>query len=343
MNVASKNVGQIVILAVLVLVLGISTVHMWRVFNPPSKSAKAPATATANPAAAQDKGASTTAKAGAAAKAAPPAAGTAAGKDKSKAEFAMLESGEVNGDLFRVYALQPPKNPFLQKEEWFKDELEKIPGYPELRDDNYFETMSPEFPDIAQAFGPDKKWREIMLKRENNPNVKLGGVSKDGRITTTLELKEAVPPSYDLKWTADSGIPLSALEDPDYVRSNVDKLTTLAGTAKATDGGGLMVPGAGEDATGLEIPGESSDATTKNLLTGDAKGDALACVGVNLKGGKTTALMHYNGAPYLVSAGSVLPTHYQVVEIKEDGVVLLELRDGSSKWVPLQFVAPAAK
>ncbi len=351
MKQAGKNVGQIVILVVLVLVLGFSTLRMWRVFNPPKKNAKTTTTAASR--ASTAPGQATGSKAGAdqAGKAAGGAADKKDKKDRGRGSFPMLASGEVNADLFRVYALQPPKNPFMQKEEWFKDELEKIPGYPELRDENYFESMSPAFPDIASAFGTDKKWSEIMLKRETASGVKLDGTSKDGKIRTTLELTEAVPPGYDLTWTADSGIPLSALEDPNYVRENADKLATRAGSTAPDAGGGLMVPGADEGTAGLDIPGtagldipgETQDATTQGLITGEAKGDALACVGVNLKGDKNTALMHLNGVPYLVSAGSVLPTHYQVVEIKEDGVVLLELRDGSSKWVPLQYVAAPKK
>lgn len=342
---ASKNVGQILILVVLVVVLGFSTMRMWRVFNPPPRTTQTPAAATARPSPAPGQPAATGAPAGPAGTAPAPAGNAQAQPKTAPGTFPMLATGEVNSDLFRVYALTPPKNPFMQKEEWFKDELEKIPGYPELRDNDYFETMSPAFPDIAQAFGPDKQWKEIMLKREMASGVKIDGISKDGKITTTLQLDEQVQPGYDLTWTADSGIPLSALEDPEFVRANADKLTGQPGTAKPEDGAGMMVPGTTEDATGLNIPGasgETSDATTQGLITGEAKGDALACVGVNFKGGKATALIRYNGVPYLVSAGSVLPTHYQVVEIKEDGVVLLELRDGSSQWVPLQY-APAEK
>ena len=64
---------------------------------------------------------------------------------------------------------------------------------------------------------------------------------------------------------------------------------------------------------------------------------------MNLKDGKSSALMLYNNMPYLVSDGSVLPTHYQVLAVKADGVVLIELRDGSSKWIPLTGYVTAEK
>jgi hypothetical protein len=340
MQSGGKQVTQVVILIVLLVGLGFSAFRMIRLFSP-HQAAKPAATATAS--SAQPAGGPVPAPPkGAAAKGQPPATGAKAPAAAGSSTFPMLPNGEVNGDLFRVYSLQPPKNPFLQKEEWYQDELDKIPGYPDLRDKGYFETMDPKFPDIAKTFGADKKWESITLTREDASQLSLAGESKDGRIRTSLELKEAVPQDYKLIWKPDSGIPLSALQDPNYVRANADKLATGAGAASAS-GGGLAVPATGEMPEGLAIPGEASDATSTGLTTGQAKGDALACVGVNLKGEKATALMHYNGAPYLVSAGSVLPTHYQVMEIKEDGVVLLELRDGSSKWVPLQFVAPETR
>jgi hypothetical protein len=340
MQAGGKQVTQIVILVVLLAGLGFSAFRMVRLFNPPP-AAKAPAAAAAS--SAQPSGGPVPAPPkDAAAKGAPPAGGAKAPATAGSSTFPILPNGAVNEDLFRVFALQPPKNPFIQKEEWYKDDLAKIPGYPELRDKGYFETMEPEFPDISKTFGAEKKWDSITLTREHASQLSLAGESKDGQIRTSLELKEAVPEDFKLTWTPDSGIPLSALKDPNYVRANADKLTSGPGAAPAS-GGGLAVPATGEVPEGLGIPGEAPDATSAGLTTGAVKGDALACLGVNLKGEKATALMHYNGVPYLVSAGSVLPTHYQVVEIKEDGVILLELRDGSSKWVPLQFVAAETK
>jgi hypothetical protein len=255
----------------------------------------------------------------------------------------MLPDGKVNADLFRVYALQPPKNPFVQKEEWYKEQLGKVPGYPDMRDDAYFDSMDPAFPDIEKTFGTDKTWDSITMKREANSKITMEGESKDGKYRTSLQLNEAVPGTIELGWTPESGVPLSKLDDAGYVRENMDKLS-INGSAGSKDGGGLAIPG-GETPPpgGLAIPGSGGDATSAALTGGEGKGDAIVCAGVNVKGEKTTALMYYNGAPYLVMAGSVLPTHYQVMEIKEDGVVLLELRDGSSKWIPLFSAGPAPK
>ena len=244
----------------------------------------------------------------------------------------MLPGGEVNPDLFRVYALQPPKNPFLMQESWFKDSLDQVPGYPELRDSQYFERMDPAFPDVATLFGPGKDWSSVTLERKDESQYSVTGKSEDGRITTKLEAEEAAPTDVKYRWTKESGLPLSALRDPEYVRQHSDELRSAAqahaAAVEAEGSGGLPVPGGavGQAPGGATAPG--------------GKGDVLACAGVNLKNGRSSALMYFNGAPYLVTLGSVIPTHYQVLEIKDDGVVMLELRDGSSTWVPLSGTPP---
>jgi hypothetical protein len=335
----NKQVMQFVILAVLLGVLGFSGWRMYRLFSPQPRAAAPPATASAN---AAKPGAPTPAPRAGQPAAPPAAGGKAPAAAATNPKLPMLPGGEVNGDLFRVYALQPPKNPFLKNEAWFKDTLESIPGYPEMRDEKYFDSMDPEFPDIEETFGPGRTWDSITMKREAATDYTLEGESEDGKYRTSIKLTEDAPDDVELAWTPASGVPITSLDDPNYVRENMGKLSPGAAAAAAADGGGLAVPG-GDLPAGLAIPGSGSggDATSAALTGSEGKGDAIVCTGVNVKGKKTTALMYYNGAPYLVMVGSVLPTHYQVMEIKEDGVVLLELRDGSSKWVPLQVVGPA--
>ena len=322
-----KYVLQILVLLILLGGLAFSTWRMFKNYNPtPPKSSKAPAARAAREAAAPK--ADVTGKAGEQAPAQP----------AGEASEAEQPQGQPDSDLYRVYALQPPRNPFVQQEEWYKESLGKYPGYPWLRDSGYFDSMSPELPDLGRIFGADKSWESVSLTRETSDDASIEGTSKDGRIKTSIELKGETPPAVGYTWTKDSGVPLSALSHPGWEKEYAAR---LAGSS--AEAGGMPSPAAaaagGEEALGIPgIAGETASA----MATGGA-GDKLACVGVNLKDDRSSALMVFNGSPYLVTAGSVLPTHYQVMEIKKDGVVVIELRDGSSLWVPLSAPPPAEK
>ena len=311
---AAKNVWQIVVLVVLLAVMGVMIFRMVRMISPPKQAPAAPSAAQAAPP-----------QAGAPPAATPPAGGAAG----QAGEQAQGTEQQTNTDLFRVYALQPPKNPFIQQEGWYTDVLARLPGYPELRDSNFFETMSSNLPSLRKYFGPDKSWASVELRKTYQPGTyTISGTSKDKRISTSITLEENSQPDIDLKWTPSTGIPLSATERPGWEREYKDLLSASPSGMTAQPGGGEVVPG---EAPGLAIPGTGGPAAGQA-----GEGDQLVCAGVNLKNGKSSALMYYNGSPFLVYPGSVLPTHYQVMEIKEDGVVVLELRDGSSKWLPLQ-------
>jgi len=322
-----KYVIQILLLVGLLGGLAFTTWKMFMNFNPaPPKSSKAPAARVARPAAAPS--ADTTGKAEERAPAQP----------AGEASQAAPSQGQPDVDLYRVYALQPPRNPFVQQEEWYKESLDKYPGYPWLRDSGYFDSMSPDLPDISRLFGADKSWESVSLSRETSDLAKIEGMSKDGRIKTNIELKGETPPPVSLTWTKESGVPLSALSHPGWEKQYAARLQGPAGEAAGMPSPAAAAAGGGET---LGIPGIAGE-TASAVATG-GEGDKLACVGVNLKDDRSSALMVFNGSPYLVTAGSVLPTHYQVLEIKKDGVVVIELRDGSSLWVPLSAPPPPEK
>jgi hypothetical protein len=338
MGAGNKQAVQVVVLILLLAVLVFGGWRMYKTLAP-----HAPPTPAGKPAGAGAPVGAGVARPGGGAPGAPsgppgqPAQPGQAQADASTAPpapstFPVLPGGEVNPDLFRVYALQPPKNPFLMQEAWFKDALEQVPGYPELRDSQYFEHMDPAFPDVATLFGPDKDWTSVTLHRQDQGQYSLIGSSKDGRIQTKVEAQEAVPGNVELTWTEESGLPLSALRNPEYVRQHSDQLIAAPGAQAAA--------GEAAGAGGLAVPGGAMGEAPGSAIAPGGKGDVLVCAGVNLKNGRSSALMYFNGAPYLVTLGSVIPTHYQVLEIKDDGVVMLELRDGSSTWVPLTGTPP---
>ncbi len=256
----------------------------------------------------------------------------------------------LNPNLFQVFNLQAPRNPFIQREEWYADKLaEALPGYPELRDSNYFDTMEPYLPDIADLFG-ERDWSEIKIQRNQSNAYSISGSNPDGTIDTNIELKEDIPTSKTLTWTPGSGIPFASLSDPDYVAGlNLPEAGPPSGAGNLT--GGVALPDSSDLFKDTSLPnmdeflaegGGSQDQLGPNgSLLG--VGDQLTCRGVNLSAAKSTALIDFNGMPFLVQKGDVLPTHYEVLEVKQDGVMIKELRDGSTQWLPLTLLLePAA-
>jgi hypothetical protein len=261
----------------------------------------------------------------------------------------------LNPNLFQVFDLAVPRNPFVQQEEWYADKLnEQVPGYPELRDSGYFNSMEPYLPDITGLFG-NRDWQQVQIQRTQKNAYSVSGASADGTIETNIALTENVPTQSALSWTPDSGIPLASLSDPDYV-AGLDLASTggdlgggnLAGGMAAAPGNGdlFQAPGGGTlpnvDDFLAAGGGNPDQLGPSGALLG--VGDQLTCRGVNITRDKASALLDFNGAPFLVKTGDVLPTHYEVLDVKEDGVMIKELRDGSTMWLPLTLLMePAAK
>ena len=336
-----KQIGQVIVLLLLLGVLGFC---MWYFVLKPQHAGKG-TSKTAPPAAASQQAAQPAAdQAGAAPAGKTAAAGgagaqktadaaTGQGKDKLTKTEAPI-SLEMNPNQFEVFTLSPPKNPFVQQESWYADKLKELPGYPELRDQGYFDSMEPYLPDLEKYFGNSDKWQEVTLSRQQKaPDYSIEGTSKKGDIATSVKVTASADPPVDITWTPESGIPLSDLRTPGWEKklpaaaSSLEKPGT-GGAATAPAGEGLSVPGGGQAAGGSAA---------------QPAGDVITVSGVNLKEANGSAVLLYNGTPYLVSVGSVLPTHYQVLAIKEDGVVLLELRDGSSQWISLSLAGPPGK
>ena len=324
-----KQFQQVIILIILLVILGGAIFYVFRANNPQRKPAAKPASTSA-----AQPGAPATAN-GSASEGGELTAGAAAAGGKqpptATGALALALNIEANPNSFTVYALSPPKNPFVQEERWYSDVLkEQLPGYPALRDKGYFENDEPYIPNPNSLFEEPKEIVEATLDQETVlGKYTFEGVSADGKLKTSLSMTEpAVEPKH-IEWTKDSGVPLSALSEPGWEKRHPE----LAGGGPAAGGGGTVQAPGGEPGA-LSIPGGGESAGAA-LAGPGAAGDVIACAGVNLKDGKSSALMLYNNMPYLVSAGSVLPTHYQVLEVKSDGVVLVELRDGSSKWIPL--------
>ena len=242
-------------------------------------------------------------------------------------------STSVNDNLFKVFGLNPARNPFVKREEWYSEDLAQIPGYPEMRDSGYFDSMEDTVPlEVLEDLPGDHEWTSVQVEKSHLTNAySIAATSQDGRISTTIKAETATPEPVSFIWTGDSGIPLNELSVPGW-----DERFDLP----AAGAGGGVVPA--EDAeAGAEIP-ELEDASndsgvgTMPMPGPHGAGDQLFCQGINIAEGRKSALVGFNGQRFIVMEGTVLPTHYQVLSINEDGIVLLELRDGSSRFLPLQ-------
>jgi hypothetical protein len=353
-----KQAQQVIILLVL---LGVFLAMVFIVLVPGMKQGSGKHKGKRTPAAAKkDAGAGQTAKAGGPGTATdmPKVAGKSGPTGQQLAAGVENVSGVptgLNPNLFQVFELGVTRNPFVQQEEWYTDELAKaMPGYPELRDSGYFNSMEPYLPDLNSIFG-ERDWSSVSIQRNQKNNYSLSGTSEDGKIDTSISLTENIPTDQALTWTPASGIPLSSLTDPDYVAG-----LNLPATGGQVGGGNLKGGVAVPDSNDL-FQGSSGDGALPNMdeymqanggsqdqlgpnagLLG--KGDQLTCRGVNLARGTASALLDFNGAPYLVKVGDILPTHYQVLDVKGDGVMIKELRDGSTQWLPITLLMePAAQ
>jgi hypothetical protein len=236
----------------------------------------------------------------------------------------------LNPNQFKVYALNPPKNPFVQTEEMYKDDLAKLPGYPQLKSGSYFEEDKPYLPNLPLI--NDHEWETITVQKDIKVEpYEITGTSEDGQITTNIRLTPKTPESTQLNWSPETGVPLTALLSP-----NVSERYSVLSQPLSIEVSKKDKPGFVADALG--VPGDGGARSTGDALSGGdgaGNGDSLHAVGISRYRGQVTALIRHNGKTRIVREGSVLPTHYQVLTIKENGVVVVDLRDGSSNWLPL--------
>lgn len=312
MNKSSKSI-QIVFLVVLLGGLSFMVFRMFVMINPPPQTkpkvvAGTPATkpATGPPAKKPDT---------------KPSAKPAKGAKNVSIEEPVLKEQYLNPNLFRAFEIKTPRNPFVQKEEWYADFLEEnLPGYPELKDSEYFENFDVYMPDIELINGEDHQWKIAQVQRSQDNKYTISGTSQDGRIQTRIVLEEDIPTTSALEWGKGSGVPISDLNDPEsakrFMRRVADEGTFGMGNEDLFNGD---TPPAG-----LGVPGMM-----------EPQGDNITCSGISLGQGRAAALLSINGFPTLVADGSYIPPRFRVLEIKADGVILEEVQDGSSRWIPL--------
>lgn len=314
---AKKGATQAALLVLLVLVLGFSVFRMISAMQGARKPADRAKTAAASKSDPGKTPSSTNM----------PPVPRSGEKRESGVEIAEGDL-HLNPNQFKVFALNPPKNPFVQSEEWYADELNKLPGYPELKESDYLDQTVAFLPDIPLI--EQGEWEEIAVDRSIKVEpFELSGISEDGSVTTRVRLIPKAPEPDSFTWTRATGVPVSALKSPSWRDRYGDQLSKEV-IAASKDGGFV------EDALG--VPGDGGSRAAGELrdgADGAGNGDALYAVGVSRKGKVSMALIRHNGKTRLVREGSVLPTNYQVLTIKENGVVVIDLRDGSSNWLPL--------
>ena len=311
MNAAEKRkrMGQIVVLVILLVVLGVSGTFMFRNVARMTGMGRRPQAAA--PAGGQQAAAS--APAG-------EAVAAPAGEDGT-AVAGQVQAG-FNPNVFKVYELSPPKNPFMQEESWYSDELSEYPGYPQMRDAGFFEDMGAAIPPIEGLLEDDEAVQQITLRKaERDESYQFSGVSESGDISTSLVVDGQPGRMIEVNWTPASGVPLSALREPGWEERIMGQPQSVPSQLPGSDD--LFQPPAG----GLQIPGSAG------VVSG--VGEMLVCYGISGEGERASALVAFNDTVRIVKAGDTLPPRYKVESVTADGVIIKDLRTDENRWMPV--------
>jgi hypothetical protein len=300
-----KQLQQVAVLIVLLIVLGVASMYMMGRNAASSGGGAATADAASKPSTAmaeagitdtdrQNMGGSTSVPGGAA-----------------------TNAMKLNPNMWRVYALAPPRNPFVEEESWYAGTFkELLPGYPQLRDSGFFEKRGEVLPDINRLF-PNMKFEYIDLNRSfKEINRTLNGESKDGKMLTSLTLSEERPD--DIQMTFDgSGNPVRKEE------------IQRAGRGGSVDGeggpGGLPPLG---DGSGFFGDGSMPVMQPQG-------GGAMAVHGISIHSGKATALVRSGESTRLVEVGDALSANYSVTKITGSGIEVKDTRTGEKKFIEI--------
>jgi hypothetical protein len=219
-------------------------------------------------------------------------------------------ASKLNPNMWRVYALTPPRNPFVQQESWYAETFQRmIPGYPQLEE--YFNSESDVLPNLNHLFGEKIDFAKVDLARNHRDQVYvLKGTSDDGKTDTTVTATEVKPADIELTFDRNGHV--------------VDRNLPLGNDGLPPAGGS---PG---DAPGrLPVPGGPGSAM-------EGSGDSLGCTGISIHDGHASALMTLNGSSYLVHEGGALPPRYSNVHITPNGVELKDTETGKKQFVQLK-------
>lgn len=303
-----KQLVQMIILGVLVLAMVLTTVNLMRQLKGPgprTPQKTAPKVEAKYPSSTNMKAAEST--------------------SSKEAQEAVASEVRLNPNQFKVFSLSPPKSPFVQEEQWYADTIkEQVPGYPELKSSRYFDDSKLYLPKLDMILDPSRQWQQVTIDRRiKAPEMELRGTSGDGNVDTTLKLVEQGEDNAKVTWTPESGVPLSELTVPGWEK----RYPQLLEGAEAPKPAGIPSDEDlfGGSTEGLSLPGGA----------GKAEEPQIVCTGVSSKNGKASALLTINGRSFIAKQGGMLGPRLQVLEIKKDGAVLVDSRDGSSIWVPL--------
>jgi hypothetical protein len=293
-----KQLGQIGILIALIVVGVIVTIVMRP--KPPATGG-ATASAASKPATEMDKAGITPDMQRSAGSTSVPAAG-GAGVQK------------LNPNMWKVYAITPPKNPFVQQESWYADTFKRLlPGYPELKNSGFFDKPTEVMPDVNRIFGKDLKFKYIDLNRDfKEINHTLTGLSADGKMSTTLTASEDAPDGVHLTFDQSGNV--------------IDK-NTIQGQKRGGSVGGDDVP-LGEFDGQLPLP--------DGLMTQGAQGTGMAVHGVSINSGRASALVMLNGSSRIVAVGDALTAKFAVSKITGSGIEVKDTETGEKKFIEIK-------
>lgn len=222
-------------------------------------------------------------------------------------------ASKLNPNMWRVYSLTPPKNPFVQQESWYADTFRKLlPGYPEIG--SYFEKPGDVLPNMNRLFGDKINFDKFELARNfKDKNYSLTGTDADGSMTTTLKAHEVKPADVSIVF--------------DRHGNKVER---------NANGGEFDLTDQANGTNKLPLPGGGMTGGSDGMTPGMGEGEALGCTGISIHGGHASALMQYNGSSYIVQEGGGLPPRFSNAHITDKGVQLKDTSTGKTRFIELK-------
>lgn len=295
-----KQLGQILLLVGLVIVAVVAFIVMQR--NMPGGSG------SAAPAAASSTPATNMADAGVTDADRVRAGGVASGR-------AAASGPKLNPNMWRVYSINPPANPFVEEESWYAATFrQSLPGYPMLKDSGFFDKPGEVLPDLNALFGNDIDFDYAELTRNfDDQTYSLDGTSADGRMRTTLTATEQAPANIEVKYDGDGNIMASE----------------IPGAGGAVSGDSALPPSNGGFFGDTPLPPLSGGAA-------NAGGGGMAVHGVSIHSGRSSALVMFNGTSRIVSVGDDLSAQFAVSKITSGGIEVKNTETGETKFLEIK-------
>ena len=303
-----KQLNQIIILTVLLLILGIAGWNMIRSVSGSSKSTARQASTTVTGTPAQGTTTKVT-----------PMGTVTSESNLDINKFAKEQGliGALNPNIFTVHGISSKRNPFNRQKDWYTEEIKKIPG--QSLSSEFLSEMSEEVPDLNELFNTDQEFVSYQLEKSMvEDTYSYEAKSEDGRISTSITATTKTEPTIRVEYTEQAGVGVEEITQPDAAKD------------------GVSLPNIGSPFGSNPWQEGAAPGSVRAPRNGEKEGQFISCIGISIKGDSKSALLSMPDGPRLVREGDVLmPGNIKVVRISENGVEIRDIRTAEQVLIPL--------